>query len=234
MQEGTLLFSFIAGIVSFLSPCVLPIIPGYLSYLAGTSADGKPASRKEIFITSIFFVLGFSALFSLVGVLLNSALEAFAYDAQVWLSRVGGIIVIFFGLYLTGLFKIGFLQREHRLRITHHFKSKKLAAFIFGAAFAIGWSPCVGAVLGGILALAATQPGIAFSLLLSYSIGFGMPFLLVGAFTSQAANIINKYARILKYINILFGLLLVGLGILIFTQTLSQYASFEVLESLLY
>ena len=92
----------------------------------------------------------------------------------------------------------------------------------------------MGAVLGGILALAATQPGIAFSLLLSYSIGFGIPFLIVGAFTSQAANIINKYAHILKYINIFFGLLLIVLGVLIFNQTLSQYASFEILNNLLY
>ncbi len=234
MQEGTLLFALVAGAVSFLSPCVLPIIPGYLSYLAGGSGKDGEATRKDIFVTSIFFVLGFSAVFSAVGVLLNSALEAVAYDAQLWMSRIGGVIIIFFGLYLMGLLKIKFLQGEHRLRITHKFKSKKLSAFVFGSAFAVGWSPCVGAVLGGILALAATQPGIAFSLLLSYSIGFGIPFLIVGAFTSQAANIINKYAHILKYINIFFGLLLIVLGVLIFNQTLSQYASFEILNNLLY
>jgi cytochrome c-type biogenesis protein len=238
MQEGTLLFAFFAGMISFLSPCVLPIIPGYLSYLAGTARpkdkENIPPSRKDIFVTSIFFVLGFSTIFSLLGVLLNTLFEAFAYDVQVWLGRVGGIIIIFFGLYLMGLLKIGFLQREHRLKVKKTFGSRNLTAFIFGAAFAVGWSPCVGAVLGGILALAATQPGIAFALLISYSLGFGIPFLLVGLFTAQASKLISKFGKWLKVLDIIFGIVLLVLGVLIFTQTLSQYASFELLNNLLY
>ena len=243
MHEGTILFSFVAGLISFLSPCVLPLIPGFISYLAGTASQGKtpepgqpPAgpSRKDTFLASVYFVLGFASVFALLGVLLNTALEAIAFDVQEWLSRIGGVIVIFFGLYLTGLIKIRFLEAEHRLRVKTTFSSRFWSAFIFGAAFAVGWSPCVGAVLGGILALAATQPGLAFWLLLSYAIGFGVPFLIVGAFTAQANNAIRRFGKWLKPINILFGLLLVVLGVLIFTQTLSRYANFEILNNLLY
>ncbi len=231
MEQTSLVFALVAGIISFLAPCVLPLIPGFLAYLAGTSVSEAGTHRKEVFINSIFFVLGFSSVFAALGVLLNTVLEAVAYDVQVWLGRVGGAIIILFGLYLTGLIKISFLDREHKLTVKKQFHSKYLTSFVFGAAFAAGWTPCVGAVLGSILALAATQPGSAFSLLFAYAIGLGIPFLVVGLFAGQASAMIQRYARAFRYVNVVFGILLIGLGVLIFTSNLNLIANFEFLNT---
>jgi cytochrome c-type biogenesis protein len=232
MQDIAVLTAFIAGLVSFLAPCVLPIIPGFLAYLAG-SRGGVAASRREIFLNSVFFVLGFSFIFALLGVLLNTILSSIAYDVQTWLSRIGGILIIFFGLYLTGLIKISFLEREHKIAVKTKFNSRYLTSFIFGLAFAAGWTPCVGPVLGVILGLAASAPGSAFVLLLSYALGLGVPFLIVGAFTAQATAFISKIGKKIIYVNMVFGIILIILGILIFTENLSKIASFELLNSFL-
>ncbi|MBI4992500.1 MAG: sulfite exporter TauE/SafE family protein [Candidatus Harrisonbacteria bacterium] len=232
-SELTITVAFIAGLVSFLSPCVLPIIPGFLSYLAGSSLSESSSHRREIFMNSFFFVLGFSAVFSVLGVLLNTILEAVAYDVQLWLARIGGAIIIFFGLYLTRLLKFEFLEREYKFAVAQKFNSRYLTSFVFGSAFAAGWTPCVGAVLGGILGLAAAQPGSALTLLFSYSLGLGLPFLVVGLFASRSADLINRYAGWLKYINIAFGIILIILGILAFTQNLNRIANLEILNRFL-
>lgn len=232
-MEFNLGVSFVAGVVSFLAPCILPIIPGFLAYLAGTSIEESFNKRKEIFLNSVFFVFGFSAVFSVLGVLLNSLLEAVAYDVQLWLSRVGGILIIFFGLYLTGLIKLSFLEREYKFSVKKRFSSRYITSFVFGAAFATGWTPCVGAVLGGILGLAATAPGSALSLLIAYSLGLGVPFLIVGLFAAPASAFIARYGKALSYANIIFGIILIGLGVLIFTQNLSRIANFEILNRFL-
>ena len=230
----SLTVAFLAGLISFLSPCVLPIVPGFLAYLSGTSLDQSGVrGRFDIFINTVFFVLGFSFIFAILGVLLNTVLESVAYDAQTWLSRIGGVIIIFFGLYLTRILKIGFLEREHKLRVTKKFKSRYATSFVFGSAFAAGWTPCVGAALGAILGLAAAEPGSAFTLLMIYSFGLGLPFLIVGLFASSAGAVIKKYAGALKHVNFIFGVLLIVLGILIFTENLNRLANFELLNKLL-
>ena len=233
MTNLTLLVAFAAGIISFLSPCVLPLIPGYLAYLAGTSTSRSLNARRDIFLSSVFFVAGFSLVFALLGVLLNTILSRVAYDVQIWLSRLGGAIIIIFGLYLTGLLKLPFLEREHTFRVKRRFHSRTLTSLVFGAAFAAGWTPCVGAVLGSILGLATAQPAMAFSLLLSYAIGLGTPFLLVGLFTSQATILITRYSRWVSLINRVFGALLIVLGVLVFTQNLNRLANFEFLNNIL-
>ena len=233
MTSIPLVVAFVAGVVSFLSPCVLPLIPGYLAYLAGTAIDAEGKRRREIFLNSVCFVLGFGLVFATLGVLLNTLLSAIAYDVQIWLSRIGGTLIILFGLYLIGLLKLSFLDREHKLNVRTKFQSRYLTSLVFGAAFAAGWTPCVGAVLGAILGLAATQPSSAFGLLLSYSAGFGLPFLLVGLFTSRAAALIARYGNQAIWINRIFGIVLVILGILIFTQTLNRLANFELLNRVL-
>ncbi len=225
--------SFAAGLISFLSPCVLPIIPGFLAYLAGASVQEAAAKRREIFINSLFFVFGFSAVFSALGVLLNTVLEAIAYDVQLWLSRIGGLLIIFFGVYLMGLVHIPWLDREYKFAVKAKFSSRYLTSFLFGAAFAAGWTPCVGAVLGSILGLAASAPGSALVLLFSYSLGLALPFLLVGLFTGQATALINRYSKWVKPINAVFGGILVALGVLVFTQNLNRIASFEFVNRLL-
>jgi len=231
MDGVSILAAFSAGLLSFLAPCVLPLIPGFLSYLGGSSLGDAEVKRKEIFLNSVFFVLGFSVVFASLGVLLNTLLEAVAYDVQVWLARVGGALIIFFGLYLIGLIHIPFLDRQHKFNVQTKIKSKYLTSFLFGLAFAAGWTPCVGPALGLILGLAASQPGSAFVLLLAYSIGLGVPFLLAGLFVSRAAKFIKKYAKALHYVHVFFGVLLTVLGVLVFTQSLSLFASWDFLNN---
>lgn len=233
MSGITILAAFIAGIVSFLAPCVLPIIPGFLSYLGGTSVSGAGKKRAEIFLNSFFFVLGFSVVFAILGVLLNTILSSVAYDVQTWLARFGGLIIIFFGLYLMKLIKIPFLEREHKFNMKMALNSRYATSFLFGLAFAVGWTPCVGPALGAILGLAAAQPGSAFVLLLAYAIGLGVPFLIVGLFVSRANDFIARHAQKLQVINVIFGVLLVALGVLVFTQSLSLIANWELLNRLL-
>ena len=189
--------------------------------------------RLPIFINSIFFVLGFSIIFSIVGVLLQSALSNVAYTVQNWLAYVGGTIIIFFGLYLLGFIKIGFLEKEYKFKIKRKFKYSYITSFVFGAAFAVGWTPCVTAALGAILALASTQPSSAFFLLFSYTLGLGLPFLVVGWFTSEAQGLIERMGKFLKYFQYFFGVILILLGILIFTSQLSRIANWEGAISIL-
>lgn len=233
MNQISVIFSFTAGIVSFLSPCVLPIIPGFLAYLAGTSLEESSSKRRDVFLASVFFVLGFATVFSVLGIILNTILSSVAYSAETWLARIGGALVILFGLYLTGLLKLPFMDREYKMNVKKRFKSNAITSFVFGSAFAAGWTPCVGAVLGGILSLAATTPGSAFPLLLAYSLGLGVPFLIVGLFASKASKFINRYVYMLKYLNIIFGGILIVIGILAFTQNLSTVANFGILNYLL-
>ena len=215
----TLFSAFLAGIISFLSPCVLPILPGFLAYLAG-GATGE-TKRWEIFINSVFFVLGFSIVFALLGLLLNTALKGISFEVQMWLARIGGLIVIFFGLFLVGLIRVPFLEREHKMAVKTKFHSRYLTSFFFGLAFAAGWTPCVGPALGAIIGLAASAPGQAFVLFLVYALGLGIPFLIVGLFTAQATVFISKYGNALNYINKIFGVILIILGVLVFTQSLT-------------
>ena len=189
-------------------------------------AATEPEKRNwRIFAASIFFVLGFSIIFSIVGVLLQSVLANVASSVQVWLGRIGGAIIILFGIYLLGLIKIPFLEREHKLQVKRKFSSMYVTSFIFGAAFAVGWTPCVGAVLGAVLSLAVTQPGTAFFLMLAYSLGLGIPFLLVGLFTNQAQRLIEKSGKVITYFKYIFGAILILLGILVFVNQLSRIAN---------
>lgn len=224
MVEPTIIIAFVAGIVSFISPCILPLIPGFLAYLSGTSI-GQQGARLKIFLNSVAFVLGFSLVFALLGILLNTILESVSYTVQSWLSRIGGAIIILFAIYILGLVKIGFLEREHKLALKRKFSITYLTSFVFGAAFAAGWTPCVGAVLGSVFALAATKPGLGFVLLMAYALGLGIPFLLVGLFTAQALKLIRKSEAGLKYFNIAVGILLLILGVLVFTNKLNVIAN---------
>lgn len=225
MVEPTIVVAFAAGIISFVSPCVLPLIPGFLAYLSGTST-GQQGARVKVFLNSVAFVLGFSVIFALLGVLLNTILEGVSYNVQTWLSRIGGIIIILFALYILGLIKISFLEREHKFAVNKRFSLTYATSFVFGAAFAVGWTPCVSAILGSVLALVVAKPGLGFFLLLSYALGLGIPFLIVGLFTTEATTLISKSAVFLKYFNIVVGILLLVLGILVFTNKLNVVANF--------
>jgi len=185
--------------------------------------------RTAIFLNSVAFVLGFSLIFSLVGVLLQTLLSRVAYDTVNLLRIIGGTIIILFGIFLIASLKyrIPFLQSEHKLKVKKY-KNSYISSFLFGTAFAIGWTPCVGAILGSIYTLAATQPGAGFLLLMSYSLGIGIPFLIAGAFTAKVSVFVEKSRRILKYFNIIGGLLLIIIGFLILFNYLGIIASFFV------
>ncbi len=221
MAEITFFIAFIAGIISFFAPCIIPLVPAFLGFLAGQKVE--EASRWKLFGHTFLFVLGFGTVFSIVGVLLNSILANVAYTTQTWLGRVAGIIIILFGFYLLGFIKPDFLQREHKFRVPK-IGNRAVSSFLFGAAFAVGWTPCVGAVLGSILALATAMPGDAFGLLLAYSLGLGIPFLIVGLFAHNFISWIQKHSTFLKYFNIVVGLLVVALGVLVFTNNLALVA----------
>ncbi len=194
-----------------------------------------PAEKRDwsVFFSSVFFVLGFSLVFSMVGVLLQTVLAHSSLVVKMWLGYAGGIIIIAFGLFLLGLFTPAFLMRDHKFAVRGNFKSKYTTSFLFGAAFAVGWTPCVSAALGAILALAAINPGSAFVLLFAYTLGLGIPFLIVGAFTNQAQEFINRAGIWLKYLEYLFGVILIIIGIFIFTGELSKVANVQFLANIL-
>jgi len=221
MADIPFFIAFTAGFISFFAPCVVPLVPAFLGFLAGTSIE--KASRWNLLGHSFLFVLGFGVIFSMVGVLLNSFLSDVALTAQTWLGRIAGVIIIFFGFYLLGIINPEFLRQEHTFKM-HRFNSRVLTSFLFGAAFAVGWTPCVGAVLGSILALAAAMPRDAFMLLFAYSLGLGIPFLIVGFFAQDFVNWVQNNVRFLKYFNTVVGLLIVVLGVLLFTSKLELVA----------
>jgi len=229
LAEVTIIIAFLAGVVSFLSPCILPLIPAFLSYLTGISSNEIKSSPKEartkVFLNALFFVLGFSVIFSLAGILLGSVLAGISYQIRIWFSRIGGIVIILFGLYLLNLISIPVFEREHKIKVKK-FKYSYITSFIFGSTFAIGWTPCVGAILGSILTLAIVNPSNAFSLLFSYSLGLGIPFLIVGFFISQASDWIRKHQTGLKYFSYIAGVILIILGILVFTNKLGLISNF--------
>jgi cytochrome c-type biogenesis protein len=198
-----------------------------------TEQQAQKKQRWNIFYSSVFFVLGFSVVFSIVGILLQTVLAHASVATQVWLGRIGGVIIILFGLFLLKLIQPAFLTRDHTIAVKRKFSSVYLTSFVFGAAFAVGWTPCVSAALGAILALASVQAGSAFILLMSYTLGIGIPFLLVGLFTNQAQALIDKAGKWLVYLEYFFGTLLIIIGIFIFTGELAQVANIPFLTTIL-
>jgi cytochrome c-type biogenesis protein len=248
LVESSVLISALAGAGSFFSPCILPIIPAFVSYLSGTtlteiqsqnpglsgtSLAMKKSTRLNIFLNTVYFVLGFSLVFAIMGVVLNSFLANVGTGFQTTFQVIGGAVIIAFGGYLILSMKLCILNFEKRMRNLPHFKTTYLTSFVFGAAFASGWTPCVGPILGTTLTLAATSPGAAYNSLLAYSLGLGLPFLITGAFFSQSTKIIRKMVKHLKYFNPLMGAILIVLGILVLTNQLSIIGNFPLTNEII-
>ena len=248
LVETSVLISALAGAGSFFSPCILPIIPAFVSYLSGTvlseiqsqnqslnsaSVAMKKSTRLNIFLNTVYFVLGFSLVFAIMGVVLNSFLVNIGTGFQTTFQLIGGAVIIAFGGYLILSMKLRVLNFEKRMRNLPHFKTTYLTSFVFGAAFASGWTPCVGPILGTTLTLAATSPGAAYNSLLAYSLGLGVPFLITGAFFSQSTKIIRKMVKHLKYFNPLMGAILILLGILVLTNQLSIIGNFPLANEII-
>ena len=240
MTEISIAIAALAGLGSFVAPCILPMIPAFLAYISGTtlsdlSQNGSKAitiNRTNIVINSIFFVLGFSVVFSTLGVIINSVLSSSADSIINGLNEIGGVIIVGFGIFLILSTKINKLNVEKKF-FPKRSKASYPMSFVFGLAFAAGWTPCVGPILGTILTLAATTPSVAFNLLLVYSLGLGIPFILIGFFYSRATRIIRSMSKHLKYYNLILGSFIIILGILVFTNHITYLANFPLLNELL-
>lgn len=241
MVEITLAVAALAGLASFVAPCILPMIPAFLAYISGTTLSDLnqnkgnqtvTINRTNIILNSVFFVLGFSVVFSTIGVIINSILANTVGDVIDVLNHVGGVIIVSFGVFLLLSTKINKLNVEKKF-LPKRTKASFPLSFVFGLAFAAGWTPCVGPILGTILTLAATTPSVAFNLLLVYSLGLGIPFILMGVFYSRANKIIKLMSRHLKFYNIILGSFIIILGVLVFTNQLAYIANFPLLNELL-
>ena len=241
MQEVTVAIAAIAGLGSFLAPCILPMIPAFLAYISGTTISelqrnngtvNLVSNRLNIVLNTIFFVLGFSVVFSVFGVILNSVLASSATNLISGFNQIGGVIIIGFGGFMLLSTKFKNLNFEKRF-FPNRTKASYPLSFLFGLAFAAGWTPCIGPILGSILTLAATSPGQSFTLLLAYSFGLGIPFILMGIFFSRFTRIIKSLSRHLKYYSIIMGSFIIVLGVLVYTNQLATIASFPLLNNLL-
>jgi cytochrome c-type biogenesis protein len=224
-----ILAAFLAGAISFLSPCVLPLVPGYVSYIAGRSVTGEPggaavALRLPAVGLSACFILGFSTVFILLGAsatALGQLLLAYRYE----LNFVGGAVVIVFGLFLVGLLRPTLLLREFRFHATIP-GGRPLSAYVLGLAFAFGWTPCIGPILGAILTVGAASATVSggVALLAIYSLGLGLPFLLAAFFTDGLAARLKAFGRVGRLLQIAAGLILVLMGIAMMTGQLSAFS----------
>jgi cytochrome c-type biogenesis protein len=233
MENISLLAAFGAGFLSFVSPCVLPVVPGYLSFVSGASMDemrGRAAVAKRwaIMADILAFVLGFSVVFVILGATATS-IGTFLVSKLSLLSKIAGVLVILLGLHMLGVFRIRALYREKRI----HTETKRLGvvgSFLVGIAFAFGWSPCVGPILGGILAYASTQETVSQGMVLlgAYSAGLGIPFIVAGLSINAFFRFTTRFKRHFLAIERVSGALLIAVGILIFTNRLAAISGWMV------
>jgi cytochrome c-type biogenesis protein len=225
--------AFLAGIVSFLSPCVLPLVPGYVSLISGTTVDGLQERDRSVFgrvmLSSVMFILGFSIVFILLGAVATTLGQVTRQYYRL-LSQVAGVVIIIFGLHLTGIWKIKALYSDKRM---HSIKggSTPWGAFVVGFAFAFGWTPCIGPILATILTFAAAEQTVAKGTLLLavYSLGLAVPFLLTSIGIDRFLKFYARFRRHLHAIEVVSGVLLIAIGLLILSHRftmLSGYLSF--------
>lgn len=223
--------AFLGGLLSFISPCVLPLIPGYLSFISGVSIEDLTDKEKaqshmmKILINTIFFVFGFSLVFVALGASATS-LGSLLQDNIVIFNKVAGVVVFLFGLHLAGVFKIRTLNYEKRFH-TNKKKMGVLGSAVIGVAFAFGWTPCIGPILGGILTLAAQQNSVSSGifLLLTYSAGLGIPFILTALMFNYLIGAFGFIKRHFQAVEIISGSLLMIVGILIFFNLLQRLST---------
>ncbi len=221
--------AFLAGLLSFFSPCVLPLIPAYFTFITGYSleelTEGNIEIRKKVILSTISFVLGFSVVFILMG---GSAsyLGGLIYKYKNLIRIIGGVLIIILGIHLTGVFRIRSLEFEKRIQIQKkplHF----LGTFIIGMAFGAGWSPCIGPLLGSILIVAGSQETIGQGMVLLgvYSAGLALPFVIISVFINFLLVFVKRATRVLKYVNVVAGILLILVGLVLVTNKLYIFSS---------
>jgi cytochrome c-type biogenesis protein len=208
-------------------------MPAFFAQLAGVSLGcAQDLRRRDLLLGAFLFVVGFSLVFSVLGVALSAALEEVAAEMLAWLSRVSGVVIIVLGLHMTGVLRLPVLDQAYSAKPMRA-GAGSLAPLLFGASFAVAWTPCVGPVLGSTLALAAARPASALPLLLAYTVGLGAPFLLVGLFPARGLAFVRRHGRWAARIHTTLGAVLVGIGVLVFTGELDLLANFHVLNEVL-
>jgi cytochrome c-type biogenesis protein len=231
-SEITIWIAFTAGILSFFSPCVLPLIPSYLTYITGLSfgqlQESHPGAkvRLTVLLHSLCFILGFSIVFVLLGAIAGVASAKFQQhlrEGLVWVERIGGLLIFLFGLHMTGLFHFGVLLGEKRVHL-HQKPSGYFGTIVVGIAFAAGWTPCIGPILASILMIAASsgQAAKGVWLLSFYSIGLGLPFLVSGLLFHQFLSAFNRFRKHIRMIEIITGTLLMLVGIILMFNLLGR------------
>ncbi|MGH7388647.1 MAG: cytochrome c biogenesis CcdA family protein [Candidatus Rokuibacteriota bacterium] len=215
--------AFSAGLFSFLSPCVLPLFPSYISFITGMSvsdlsAELPPSARRRVFLHAVAFVLGFSIVFVALGASFSVAGQ-FLLDYREWIRRIGGVLIVVFGLYIAGVFRFGPFARTAQWQIREK-PAGYLGSLAVGVTFAIGWTPCVGPILGSILSLAGTSDTVqrGVGLLVAYSAGLGLPFLLSAVALGAFLRFFKRYRPFIPVVERAAGALLVVVGVLVFTN----------------
>lgn len=243
IELGFIISAFVAGLIMFLAPCTLPILPAYLGFISGVSVkdleDPQKAQfvRRKILLNGIFFVIGFSLVFILLGTI-SGFFGEYVSGFRVWLGRLGGVMIIIFGLFMLGVFKIPALQVDKRIALPKFLKlGAPTSSFVIGASFAFGWTPCVGPILASILLLASTSATALQGayLLAVFSLGLAIPFILVAFLFSESTHFIGKITKYLKWVSIIGGVFLIGLGLLLLTDNFDLtikygYQLFEFIE----
>lgn len=239
LQEAadiTFWIAFTAGVLSFASPCVLPLIPSYLTYITGLSfsqldeehPDAKV--RMTVLLHSLCFILGFSFIFILLGAIAgiaSSQLQTFLREGLDWVEKIGGLLILLFGIHMTGLFSFAFLLGDKRVQL-HEKPSGFIGTFVVGIAFAAGWTPCIGPILASILMVAASsgQVGEGVALLSLYSMGLGIPFLLSGLLFHQFLTAFKRFRKHIRLIEIGTGVMLMVVGIMLMFNLLGPITMF--------
>jgi len=215
LSNITVGLAFLAGLASFLSPCVFSLVPAYIGYLGGRAAGGEGSDNNRwiTFSHGLAFVLGFSVVFIVLGLAVAAA-GHFLYDLRFWLAKIGGVVVIVFGLHMIGVFRIPFLEYDVRVHSLPDKKLGYLSSALMGVFFSAGWSPCVGPVLGAILTLALNGGDLVLGakLLTSYSAGLAIPFLVAALGIGWVSNILRKHNKVMRYVEIGMGVVLVIVG----------------------
>jgi len=229
MMEITFFGAFVAGLLSFASPCVLPLIPAYISFLSGTTlshltdeGDTDTVIQKRVFYSALAFVFGFSTIFISFGAT-ATAISALIAENSFFLSKIAGIIIVIFGLHYMGIFRISFLNFEKRFHLEN--KPSSLAgSYILGLAFAFGWTPCVGPILASVLMVAASGDTISYgvSLLAIYTAGLGIPFLIAAFAVKPFIKFLSRFKKQMRKIELIISILLIATGVAIFQGDLGE------------
>lgn len=229
-MQLTLGLAFLGGLASFLSPCVLPLVPAYIGYLSGramgTGEDQTTFPRWTTFFHGVAFVSGFSLIFILLGLSI-SAISVLLADIRPWLVRIGAVIIIIFGLHMTGILRIGFLQYDLRPQSTFDVSRGLFSSFMMGIFFSAGWSPCIGPVLSLINEFVLESGSISqgFLLLAAYSSGLAIPFLIAAIATDRVSQTLIRFRKAVRYVEIVTGIVLIILGLMLVFGVFQQLAS---------